>query len=122
MNGSCDHMDQRNNLVKMDGVAGSIFSPSYPEEYPNNKECSWHLSVPSGFKIRLKFLIFQLESSGSCQSDFVEVHDGDLPTSPLINTFCGSSLPPVLISKGRHMYVNFKSNYASSGKGFLGCL
>jgi hypothetical protein len=118
VNGSCDQTDGPGSLVKIDGVAGSVFSPGYPQFYPSNKECAWLLSVPSGFNVRLKFHAFQLESGESC-SDFVEVRDGASPSSPLQNRFCGSSLPPVSISKSQHMYVRFKSNHIASGKGFL---
>ncbi|KAK3727085.1 hypothetical protein QZH41_019743 [Actinostola sp. cb2023] len=44
---------------------------------------------------------------------------GNSPSSSVLDKLCGSSLPKALISDSRFMYVTFKSNFATSGKGFL---
>lgn len=44
---------------------GTITSPSYPSNYPKNKECTWKIIGPKGQRISLKFKDFKLEGSAN---------------------------------------------------------
>lgn len=45
------------------GKQGSLLSPTYPNDYPKNAECSYKVKVPIGYKVKLRFQEFQLEQA-----------------------------------------------------------
>lgn len=62
-------------MIQMTNMSGWFSSPSFPSNYPGNVQCSWNISIPSGYKIYLTFLEFDVEECGdSCTCDYVEVH------------------------------------------------
>ena len=64
------------------------------------------------YAVKLTFSSFFLESKTSCSDDYVEIHDGDLPsTSKLIGKFCGSWLPPIIVSSYKFIFVRFVSDF-----------
>lgn len=58
---------------------GSFSSPNYPLPYHPNAECYWHIKVSGGSRIHLEFVDFHLESSSSCQFDYLAVSSESLP-------------------------------------------
>ena len=40
---------------------GILLSPNYPNEYPENSNCSWVINVPKKSQMTLQFLIFDIE-------------------------------------------------------------
>ena len=42
------------------GDFGELHSPNFPENYPNNAECNWEITVPEGRKVDLKFHSFDV--------------------------------------------------------------
>ena len=44
-------------------VTGTIISPSYPDNYPINRKCSWTIRAKTGYKIALKINDFDLEDN-----------------------------------------------------------
>ena len=48
-------------------VGGVITSPNFPNEYPNDQDCEWHVQLPVGQKVELNFLGFVLEQHGGCR-------------------------------------------------------
>ena len=64
------------------------------------------------YAVKLIFSSFLLESKTSCSDDYVEIRDGDLlSTSKLIGKFCGSRLPPVIVSSYKFIFVRFVSDF-----------
>ena len=58
---------------------GTIMSPSYPENYPNNTQCWYNFpSLEPGYRYVITFNTFELEASAneSCDGDFLEVGFG----------------------------------------------
>ena len=41
--------------------SGIITSPKYPNKYPNNLDCQWHIKTDDGRKVQLTFSTFDLE-------------------------------------------------------------
>ena len=39
---------------------GQLVSPNFPDKYPNSQDCSWVLTVPTGFYVALKFQSFEV--------------------------------------------------------------
>ena len=59
------------------GTQASVRSPGYPSNYPNNLDCIWTITAPSGSTIMLEFVNLDIEPcSSSCNCDYVTVHDG----------------------------------------------
>lgn len=101
----------------MDG--GSFSSPNYPNKYPPNQECLYVLEALPRQRIELHFnQTFYIEGSFECRFDHLEVRDGPFSFSPLINRFCGSANPGMVLSSGRFMWIRFYSDEELEGIGF----
>lgn len=61
---------------------------------------------------------FFIEASFECRFDHIEVRDGPFSFSPLINRFCGSVSPGLVLSSGRFMWIRFFSDDELEGIGF----
>uniref|UniRef100_A0A8C3UM99 CUB domain-containing protein n=1 Tax=Catharus ustulatus TaxID=91951 RepID=A0A8C3UM99_CATUS len=98
--------------------SGTIQSPFYPRNYPNNANCVWEIQVKSNFLVTLVFTDIQ------CLSDYVEIYDGPLHSSPLLGKICSgyyhsytssSNLLTVRFhSNSRFTYRGFQANYYST--------
>ena len=100
---------------------GEFASFSYPLHYPNNAKCSWYINRPAGFIIQLTFHSFNLQQSENCEADFVEIRqskDITVRRWELIARFCGSSLPPVIVSNQSNVFVNFVTDMFKIYPGF----
>ncbi|XP_017602355.1 PREDICTED: deleted in malignant brain tumors 1 protein [Corvus brachyrhynchos] len=114
--------------------SGTLQSPFYPGNYPNNANCVWEIQVKNNFRVILVFADIQMEG-GRCLSDYVEIYDGPLHTSPLLGKICSgyyhtytssSNLLSVRFhSNSRYTYRGFQANYHSTpadGNTTLQCL
>ncbi|XP_032844647.2 CUB and zona pellucida-like domain-containing protein 1 [Tyto alba] len=97
--------------------SGTFQSPFYPRNYPNNANCVWEIEVKSNFHVTLTFRDVQMEG-GRCLSDYVEVYDGPLHTSPLLGKFC-SGYFRTYTSSSNLLTVRFYSNSRYTYRGFL---
>ncbi|KAG8515842.1 Mannan-binding lectin serine protease 1, partial [Galemys pyrenaicus] len=74
--GSQEYPRQENealaHTVELNNMFGQIQSPGYPDSYPSDSEVTWNISVPEGFRIKLYFMHFNLESSYLCEYDYVK--------------------------------------------------
>ena len=91
--GACGHSNTAPN--------GFIFSPSYPENYPDNVDCYYTISQPTGTVILLKFLSMDTEK---CR-DYLEVRDGPSEDSPLLENICGSEIPAPIQSSQNQLWM-----------------
>ncbi|XP_040824205.1 cubilin [Ochotona curzoniae] len=100
--------------------SGTLTSPNFPNNYPNNLNCIYRITVETGKQISLHFTNFSLEESyfGACVGDFVEIRDGGYENSPLLGEYCGSNLPPRIISHSNKLWLRFKSDMLFSESGF----
>ncbi|XP_057337332.1 cubilin-like isoform X2 [Microplitis mediator] len=97
--------------------AGTISSPSYPDSYPLNAECVWELNTSPGNRISLTFSDFDIESSPSCNRDYLEIRE-DSAVGQLIGAYCGNTIDP--IASNARLWLKFRSDNSGTGKGFLG--
>ena len=97
------------------GVCGGTFSlpygiftsPSYPHNYPDNADCVYSISQPTGNAITLKFLNFYTQKYfGTCY-DYLEVRDGPSETSPLLDKLCGSAIPVPIQSNKNQLWLRW---------------
>nr|XP_023646366.1 cubilin [Paramormyrops kingsleyae] len=98
--------------------SGEIHSPNFPNNYPNNVDCSWVISVDQGHRVLLNFTVLEVESHSSCEWDYVAVHDGPSTSAPLLAHVCGMSPPAPITSTQNTIYVHFRSDLSLQHKGF----
>ncbi|KAL0113327.1 hypothetical protein PUN28_012468 [Cardiocondyla obscurior] len=99
-------------------ASGIITSPGHSTGYTPNMECEWKINLPEGERIRASWLKFVLESSVSCQFDYVEIFDGPNTLAPLLGRYCGSDMPPSVKSNSNNLVVFFKSDWSLETEGF----
>ena len=117
--------DNKIQILECGGIlkkhVDNIESPSRPDSYSNKLDCSWIISAPLGFVILLTFLNFKLEYSYSCRYDYLAIYDNDTYSgvSQKIGQFCGTTLPPILLSTSNMMTLRFKTDETVSHDGFV---
>ena len=111
-----DGKDESLNLCKNAGSCGGnfknsygfIFSPSYPENYPDYADCIYTISQSTGTVIRLNILSMDIEyadpdnfnydysyeyyeyiMSTLCNYEYLEIRDGASKQYPIIDGYCG---------------------------------
>ncbi|MGH0144022.1 UNVERIFIED_CONTAM: hypothetical protein FKN15_047101, partial [Acipenser sinensis] len=100
-------------------LSGYITSPNYPNNYPQNVDCSWTITVPNGEAVQLDFEgEFYIEPTASCSYDYLELRDGASPNAPLIAKICGQEHPSTQKSTGSVMYLRFRTDSSVTHKGF----
>ena len=45
----------------LNGFIGFFSTPNFPSNYPQYSKCTWNITVPSGYIIKLSFLYFRLK-------------------------------------------------------------
>ena len=107
-------------------ISGYLFSPSYPGNILEDTFCTWHLTVPHNYIIRLEFLEFRLTDHPTCENCLLEIFDGGDKSGPTIGRFCGYMYPPVVVSSSNRLTIvlrchinlyiaRFKAFYHSTG-------
>uniref|UniRef100_A0A1B0D3H0 Uncharacterized protein n=1 Tax=Phlebotomus papatasi TaxID=29031 RepID=A0A1B0D3H0_PHLPP len=97
---------------------GYIRSPAWPDNYLNDKNCEWIISVETGSQIELRVKQFDLEEHHECEFDYLEVRNGGTSDSPLLGKYCGTKIPEVIRSYSNHIYVKFASDSSRPAPGF----
>ncbi|XP_024607531.1 membrane frizzled-related protein [Neophocaena asiaeorientalis asiaeorientalis] len=97
------------------GPRGFFSSPDYPDPYPPNAHCVWHIQVATDHAIQLKIEALSVESVASCLFDRLEISPE--PEGPLLRV-CGRVPPPTLNTNASHLRVAFVSDSSVEGSGF----
>ncbi|XP_004456315.1 membrane frizzled-related protein [Dasypus novemcinctus] len=97
------------------GPRGFFSSPNYPDPYPPNTRCEWHIQVATGHTVQLKINTLSTESVTSCLFDRLEISPD--PEGPLLRV-CGRVPPPTLNTNASHLRVAFISDSSVEGFGF----
>ena len=87
---------------------GIFASPSYPENYQDQKDCIYTISQPTGKAILLNFLMIDLQFfSSSCTSldDNLEIRNGPSEASPLLEKLCGREIPAPIESSQNQIWM-----------------
>jgi len=95
-------------------ASGSFGDGSGASDYANNSNCYWLIQPEDAVQITLTFDAFATQLN----ADGVIVYDGPTTSSPVLGTYTGSALPPVLTASGGSMLVRFISDASVSGAGF----
>ena len=95
--------------------SGRFWSPSYPRNYPNNKNCNWRITVPDGYSVKVVFSHFNTEEG----YDYLRIYDGPSASSRLLEKLSdGLSTPRGVISTGSSLWINFLTDGSVSRQGF----
>ena len=97
---------------------GTLQSPGYPSNYPDNEDKTSTITVAKGKAIRVTFSRVAIESHRSCNYDYVMARDGD--GSVLLSKTCGSGRPPPapFTSKTNNIQIIFHSDSSVNKGGF----
>lgn len=115
------------DIITSDGICGGnleapnyIFSsPKNGTKYPANTECEWNIRAQNGYHIGLTFINrFLIETSPSCQKDYIQVFDKINGEYIARAKICGRNFPKYLNSTGQEMKVVFHSDGNGDGDGF----
>lgn len=96
--------------------SGTITDGSGSANYNNNANCKWIIAPAGATQIQLTFTAFDTEAN----YDTVFVYDGPDDTYPIIATWWGNTLPPVLNTTAGigAMCIKFKSDASLSAGGW----
>ena len=102
----------------LQGQKGVIYSPNYPEIYPDGQYCMWWIMVKASFQVALIFTRFSLQSENN--TDAVYVYDGNDQTGNVLGVFYGGQPPPRngIYSSSNSLLVIFRSDRNGSFYGF----
>ena len=99
------------NLVQ--GKSGELRFPLIGEGNAGEKlDCIWTVNVPEQFRVKLTFTDFVMKTSCcSCVHDFLEIRDGSLDNSTLIDSFCAKKEPKYVFSTQNVIWIRFLSDF-----------
>ncbi|XP_045916959.1 cubilin [Micropterus dolomieu] len=113
---------------------GYITSPNYPQNYPQNIDCVWVVTVPNGEAVQIDFQdefyiepsgslltfgYFSLEPHSECHWDSVTIFNGGSPGSPVIGQYCGTTSPGTIQSGSSKLAIVFLADHSVSSGGFM---
>ncbi|KAM5163755.1 CUB and sushi domain-containing protein 1 [Mantella aurantiaca] len=90
---------------------GTIYSPGFPDEYPNSKDCTWFISVPQGHGVYINFTLLQTEPV----NDYIAVWDGIDQNSPQLGVFSGNTALETAYSSSNQVLIKFHSDFSTGG-------
>ena len=104
----------------MTSPTGSITSPNYPQPYHHQAECVWRIHVGKGSKIQIFFVDLDMEASGECYYDYVQLYDGSVAqASTSLGKYCqGTDSVDIIQSNTNGLVIKFKTDVSFSGRGF----
>ncbi|XP_048019330.1 neuropilin 1b [Megalobrama amblycephala] len=103
---------------------GVFQTPGFPDNYPNNLECTFIIFAPKMAEIVLDFQSFDMESDPSaptgalCRFDYLEIWDGYPTVGPHIGRYCGSRPPSRVISYTGILSLTIHTDNAITKEGF----
>uniref|UniRef100_W5MX16 Cubilin n=1 Tax=Lepisosteus oculatus TaxID=7918 RepID=W5MX16_LEPOC len=97
---------------------GEIHSPRYPNNYPDNVDCSWVISVDRHHRIILNFTDLDIEQHGTCAYDYIAIYDGPSASAPILGHLCGQQRPSPLTSTQNTIFLRFRSDSSYNHRGF----
>ncbi|XP_017881696.1 cubilin [Ceratina calcarata] len=100
---------------------GSFSSPMYPNEYRNDTNCIWEISVPVGLKVTLTFTVFDIGTKSTCNYSYnlVGIYNYDSNGElQLAHLYCGGDEPAPFEATGNRIRVTYASSVNNVGTGW----
>ncbi|XP_071514687.1 cubilin-like [Panulirus ornatus] len=102
--------------------SGYIFSPGYPQKYPNFAECDYRIVAPRDRFVTIHFLSFDVEHEGECRYDSLEVVEEinrlSWRSPRTWGPYCNGALPPDVITTRGPTTLRFRSDFVLQFAGF----
>jgi Zn-dependent metalloprotease len=101
--------------------AGTLYDSGGPSApYGANEDAQITIAPIGASSVDIDFVFFDVEAgqNGSCNYDYVEVHDGASITDPLIDTYCNNNVPGTISSTGNAITIVFHSDPGLEEPGF----
>ena len=95
-------------------ASGTIQSPNYPNQYPNNVQHTWCIKPAGGAATTLVFDAFDTEQCPDQPCDFVTIKNGN--TGAVFSNVSGTTLPPQATSS--YIAVTFSSDASVTATGW----
>ncbi|XP_018408776.1 PREDICTED: cubilin-like [Nanorana parkeri] len=119
------HVDDIEELQSCGGSSteenGVFKSPKWPYSYGPNRLCLWHLQVPQGKRVTIRFSHFDLEDpdliSKLCY-DYIAAYEEVSGRTTKYGPFCGTTVPNTITSQSNIITVRFYSDLFTEGRGF----
>ncbi len=109
-----------NGHTEVNFIRGSIEDGSGWNNYQPGSSCSWLINPqdPEYDSIQgLKITFARMDTESG--EDVVYVYDGETTSAPLLGTFSGNTLPPVITSSGDKVLIVFETNATINMGGWL---
>jgi CUB domain len=74
----------------------------------------WHIDN----RVTLTFTHLDIEYTPNCTTDYVQVLNGNNDESPIVGTYCGTTLPLPVVSSGSALVVRFVTDALTQRHGF----
>ncbi|XP_060602786.1 uncharacterized protein LOC132755868 [Ruditapes philippinarum] len=98
------------------GHTGSIVSVNYPDSYPVNSKCEWHIAVEPYHMIQFEVVYYDVDANtGSSSECGLSIRDN---TTASLAFNCSENVPLTFQSSGNTATLTFQSDSESSGNGF----
>ncbi|XP_045532210.1 tolloid-like protein 1 [Pieris brassicae] len=88
------------------------------DSYESHANCDWSIVAPVGQFVRLTFLTFELEPEANCGYDFVQILGGLEGSVGPYGNYCGTKMPPEIVSTTEALLVKFRTDDSIVFKGF----
>lgn len=117
----CDYSMPATGANLETACSGVLFDPGGEAAYGNNQNSTFTISPINANAVTIEFLSFDVEpgASGSCNYDYVEIHDGVDIGAPSLGKFCNNNIPstPITSSTG-NLTIHFYSDVSVTNAGF----
>lgn len=118
--------DQGCGGMIVNSTSGEIVSPDIDGngKYEPNLDCWWHIIGLDGQVVKLTFVRLDIEERTTnisrlrCSYDFLEIRDGISIYNPLIDKYCGSTLPAQITASSNQLLLHFHSDGRLNKAGF----
>ncbi|MFC2100429.1 C10 family peptidase [Bacteroidota bacterium] len=103
-----------NGLRTFTSPSRIIEDGSFTSHYWNNTNCEWLIAPEQADKIILIFNYFYTEQN----KDFLTIYDGESTSDPVLGSFSGNSIPPMITSSGDKLLLVFVTDSINNGLGW----
>ncbi|XP_073460542.1 ovochymase-2-like [Aquarana catesbeiana] len=112
-----EYSDSYCGSVAVISEEGEIQTINHPETYSSNLDCHWIINCPASLRIKVTFIVFEVEQSKGCVFDYVLIYN-DVDKTDVAGRFCGKSIPDPVESTSNIMQIIFSSDSRGNHIGF----
>ncbi|XP_072933024.1 cubilin-like [Epargyreus clarus] len=105
---------------RINSRSGWLYSKNYPQNYDNNLDCIWFITVPINHRIELNILSLDLYSYDETDcDDVINIYDGDnFINSTYTYRICPKTNLTQIVTKNNNLVLQFITDNYGTAKGF----